>query len=135
MNKIVLKNPSFEDTPRKGGQFGEIKDWFDCGLINFPNESAPDIHPMDFWSVHKEAFEGKTYIGFVVRDNDSWESVSQELTTENGTMTPMLSGSCYKLSMAAAWSEKHMSGSRLKLKQKGDKKQTYNYTTPAVIRI
>jgi len=46
LDTIRLRNPSFEDTPRRGGDTRNvIKDWFDCGRINFPMESPPDIHP------------------------------------------------------------------------------------------
>ena len=84
---ISLRNPSFEDTPRQGGYYNtkrqaqnnNIKGWFDCGIYNFEEETAPDIHPSNFWSNTKQPSHGRTYLGMVTRDNDSWESVSQEL--------------------------------------------------------
>ncbi len=143
MSNISLKNPSFEDTPRRGGVTNagsivgkdKIKGWFDCGAIHSPRESAPDIHPGDSWGVGKEPYEGETYLGLVVRDNDTWESVSQKLASKDGTMTPMVSGNCYRLSMAVARAESYVSGSRLRMMQKGDIAQIYNYTTPTVIRV
>ncbi|MBK9742314.1 MAG: hypothetical protein IPO94_04835 [Saprospiraceae bacterium] len=48
---IRLKNPSFEDTPKRGGEAMDgISGWFDCGKINFPMESPPDIHPNGYWN-------------------------------------------------------------------------------------
>ena len=135
MKTIKLQNPSFEDTPRKGGHVKEIKGWFDCGHINFPDESAPDIHPGGYWGVDDKPYEGETYLGLVVRDNETWESVCQKLVTENGIMIPMMARNCYRLSMAVARSEKYMSGSRFAVENNRAKAQAYNYTTPVVVRI
>ena len=132
---VVMSNPSFEDIPRKGSQTKGINGWYDCGLILFPAESPPDIHPMDFWGVNTEPYEGETYLGLVVRDNETWESVSQRVSSRSGVRKPMLAGICYKLSMAVARSDKYMSGSRFANKMKRDKSQTYNYYIPVVVRV
>ncbi len=129
MDVITLSNPSFEDSPRKGGEVNGIKGWYDCGIINFPEESAPDIHPQDFWENTKQASHGKTYLGMVVRDNESWESVSQRMSS------PMKAGQCYSFSMELSRSAKYMSGSRYALENFDDKSQNYSYTTPTVVRI
>jgi hypothetical protein len=148
VDTIFLKNPSFEDAPRKGKrnslQSAEgikfvnspsgIKGWFDCGEIDFPNESAPDIHQGGYWGVEKEALDGNTYLGLVVRDNDSWESVNQVLETESGVKTPLKAGQCYSTTMAVAVSENYKSGSRLNV-GKNNNRITVNYSTPAVVRI
>ena len=130
---ISLRNPSFEDTPRKGGYYqnaiqaqrNRIKGWYDCGIINFNLETAPDIHPSDYWSNTKQPSHGNTYLGMVTRDNDSWESVSQELPS------PLKAGQCYSFSVELSKSERYISGSRLV----GDDEPKFNYTTPAVFRI
>jgi len=123
---ITLKNPSFEDSPRQGSNvIVGIKGWFDCGIINFPKESPPDIHPKDFWENTKQPDHGKTYLGMVVRDNDSYEAVSQKLTTA------MEADNCYSFSVRLSRSERYISGSTLNK----DSKKKYNYTTPAVLRI
>lgn len=122
---IKLKNGSFEDFPRAGGTGGynaPIKNWYDCGEQLFPNESAPDIHPIDFWQVTKEPVEGDTYLGLVVRDNESWESVAQRLSE------PIEAGKCYTFSIYLARSDKYVSGSRATQKLE-------NYTQPAVLQI
>ena len=127
--EILLTNPSFEDTPRKGGQVNGIKGWYDCGLINFPDESPPDIHPQDFWENTKHAIDGETYLGLVVRDNETWESVSQKLSS------PLQAGQCYRFSMHLSRSEKYLSGSRFALENNGDQRQNFSYTTPTVVRV
>jgi outer membrane protein OmpA-like peptidoglycan-associated protein len=126
---ITLSNPSFEDTPRKGGQVNGIKGWYDCGILNFPEESAPDIHPQDFWENTKQASHKETYLGMVVRDNETYESVSQRMSSS------MKAGQCYSFSMELSRSSKYLSGSRFALENNGDKSQNYSYTTPAVIRV
>ena len=127
---IKLSNPSFEDIPRQGGAPGSsgIKGWFDCGGINFPGETPPDIHPKDFWQNTKQAFEGKTYLGMVTRDNDSWESVSQRLPSS------MIAGDCYRFSIMLSKSERYMSQSR-KQTQYFNNNSIFSYTTPIVLRI
>ena len=71
---IQLINPSFEDYPRAERV---PHGWRDCG---FPGESAPDTHPSGAFDVVKYPSDGNTYLGMVVRDNDTWERVSQHLT-------------------------------------------------------
>lgn len=115
---ILLTNPSFEDMPRHS--YAPIG-WFDCG---FPGESPPDIQPdpMRQFLVRKGAQHGNTYLGMVVRDNDTWERVSQVLTA------PMQGGSCYEFSIYLARSEVYVSQSRVS-------DQRANYITPAKLRI
>ncbi len=135
MDVIKLNNPSFEDTPRKGGVLKEIEGWYDCGIDNFPEESAPDIHPGGYWGVDDKSYEGETYLGLVVRDNETWESVCQRLITGSGEIERIEEGNCYRLSMAVARSEKYLSGSRFALENARPKSQAYNYNTPVVVRI
>ncbi|MBU6168835.1 MAG: OmpA family protein [Bacteroidetes bacterium] len=113
---IQLINPSFEDMPRHSKA---PRAWSDCG---FKGESAPDIQPSGIFSVTKPAADGNTYLGLVVRDNDTWESVGQELSR------PLEKGKCYSFSIALCRSELYVSISRLS-------DQTANYTTPAKLRI
>lgn len=130
---ISIRNPSFEDNPRQGGYYNNemesqrnnIKMWFDCGILHFKDETAPDIHPSDFWENRKQPSEGQTYLGLVTRDNDSWESVSQELRST------LKADQCYSFSVDLAKSERYVSRSRLN----EDDKKDYNYTTPIVFRV
>ena len=51
LDTIRLRNPSFEDTPRRGGDTRNvIKDWFDCGRINFPMVRSKDSFLRIFYS-------------------------------------------------------------------------------------
>ena len=72
---IELVNPSFEGIPSAGANFAG---WSDCAKYVFPNESPPDIQPFPglAWSVTYEPTHGQTYLGLVVRDDDTWEFIS-----------------------------------------------------------
>lgn len=112
---VFLNNPSFEDMARHSHQpIG----WYDCG---FPNESKPDTQPGSF-DVTKPAKDGDTYLGMVVRDNDTWEMVGQRLSG------PLQSGQCYEFSIYIARSELYLSGTKEDTIPK-------NHTTPAKLRI
>jgi outer membrane protein OmpA-like peptidoglycan-associated protein len=113
---IKLDNPSFEDFP---GAAHTPQGWFDCG---FAGESAPDVQPSGTFSVNKPAFHGSTYLGMVVRDNNTWEAIGQRLKS------PLLKGVTYTFSLNAARSELYMSKSQLTGKDA-------NYITPATVRI
>ncbi len=120
---VRLRNPSFEDNPKRGGEAMEgISGWFDCGKINFPSETPPDIHPNGFWENNLPASDKRTYLGMVVRDNNTYESVSQRLDTM------LLAGKCYKFTVHLAKAAKYIS----KTRTTGEEA---NYTTPIVLRI
>ena len=112
---IRLKNPSFEDPPRAGKP---PTSWHDCG---FPGETPPDIQPGEFGAI-KPAYDGNTYLGLVVRDNDSWERVSQRLSK------PIMADQCYSFSLFLARSDIYLSASQITSKM-------VQYATPCVLRI
>ncbi|NJC25977.1 OmpA family protein [Neolewinella antarctica] len=117
-SEILLRNPSFEDMPRNSAA---PRGWTDCG---FPGESAPDVHPDPRFEfrVAKQAQHGLTYLGMVTRDNETYESVGQQLSS------PVVAGQCYELNIQMARSEIYLSRSqRTKLQS--------NYVTPAVLRV
>jgi len=119
---IKVTNPSFEGNPLEGGNFSRLPyGWMDCG---FRGETAPDVHPVrgGNFSVAKGPSHGDTYIGMVVRDNDTWEKISQKLTR------PLQRDKCYKFSIDAARSEMYFSQSRMTDKPA-------NYVTPIKLRI
>jgi len=121
--EIAIANPSFEDMPHRGTpESPGIKGWYDCGQLRFRSETPPDIHPIDAWEVTMGPSEGDTYLGMVVRDNDSWESVAQRLEL------PVEDGKCYAFNIDLARSAYYMSGSK-------KTKTLQNYTEPAVLRI
>lgn len=122
---IRLVNGSFEDVPKRGevNFWSGIKAWTDCApLNNFKGESPPDIHPNGFWQNNLPASDGKTYLGMVTRDNNTYESVSQRLSS------PLLPGNCYAITIHLARAEKYVSLSRMT-------SDTTNYSTPVVLRI
>ncbi len=116
IDTIALMNPSFEDMPRC---CHAPRGWYDCG---FPGETAPDIQPSGDFNVLKVPQEGDTYLGMVVRDNDTWEMVAQRL------IQPLEGEKCYEFSLHLSRSELYVSMSKATEKE-------VNYTTPAKIRI
>jgi len=123
--EIAINNPSFEDIPHRGtlgGADSQIKGWYDCGQLQFPTETPPDIHPINAWQVTKRPSDGDSYLGMVIRDNDTWEAVTQRLPI------PMEEGKCYAFNVDLSRSNFYISGSK--------KTQSLeNYTNPAVLRI
>ena len=116
---INLTNPSFEDNvPRVGAA---PRGWTDCG---FPGESAVDIQPdpLKEFKVVKPAQNGKTYLGMVTRDNDTYERVGQRISA------PMKAGQCYELRIQLARSELYLSRSRLTDSDE-------NYVTPIKLNV
>jgi hypothetical protein len=113
---IKLDNPSFEDFP---SAVHTPKGWFDCG---FAKETSPDTQPSGSFSCVRPSFHGKTYLGMVVRDNNTWEAVGQKLKTQ------LVKDSTYSFSLYACRSERYES----KSKTTGE---DANYTTPIIVRI
>ncbi len=97
---ITLTNPSFEDTPRSGARGGAPPlGWYDCGGAV---ETSPDVQPGSF-GVVKSASNGNTYLGLVVRDNETYESVAQRLSQ------PLEAGKCYEWNIDLCRSEEYTS--------------------------
>jgi hypothetical protein len=113
---IKLDNPSFEDFPQPAHT---PAGWYDCG---FASETPPDVQPNPQFQVSKPAKDGKTYLGMVVRDNNTWEAVGQRLKI------PLQKGQCYQFSLQLAKSELYVSKSKVTNKD-------VNYVTPAIVRI
>lgn len=120
LDTIKLTNPSFEDEPKNSVP---PEHWIDCG---FQGESPPDVHPINpasqGWYVTTKPQEGQSFMGMVVRDNDTWERASQPL---RGTIKK---GNCYRFSIYLAKSASYVSPSHIT-------RQVTNYTTPTVLRI
>lgn len=113
---IQLENPSFEDMPRHSRA---PRMWVNCG---FPDESPPDVQPDFTFLVSKAAFNGNTYLGMVTRDNDTWESVGQLLST------PLAGSTCYEFSIKLARSLSYYSTSRTTSREA-------NYIQPIKLRV
>jgi hypothetical protein len=123
IDTIRIANGSFEDEPRNGAVVAlDIRGWYDCGRKRFPKESPPDIHPGGYWQNKLPAFDGLTYLGLVVRANDSYEYVSQRLSK------PLKIGKCYNVTVALAQSPKYISLSKLTHKEE-------NFIQPSILKI
>lgn len=113
---IRLINRSFEGKRQAGIQ---PPGWVSCG---FPGETPPDTQP-DFFEVTEKPVDGDSYLGMVVRSNDTWESVGQALTI------PLEAGKCYEVSVFLARAKLYVSGTR---KSSG---VLENHITPAKFKI
>ena len=128
---IKLENPSFEDIPHAGIGTSTIKGWSDCGRMYFGSETPPDIHlGMDpsntvldpYFGVRKRSSDGFTFLGFVARDNETYEAVSQRLPKQ------IQGGKCYSFSIDLSKSAEYISPYPLSPISK-------EYTKPIVLRI
>jgi hypothetical protein len=127
---IPLKNPSFEDMPRRGTPgVPAIKDWRDCGWNQFPGESPADIHPVtdNAWGVSMPPYDGDTYLGLVVRASASWESVSQRL------YIPLRAGICYSLTAMLALSDTYLSATIATVQARTNARESFAHPIILVI--
>ena len=131
---IKLNNPSFFDRAHAGGVDSNRgpRGWQDCGAFG---ETPPDVQPdpdiafgeKGFFNVTLPAQDGPTYMGMVVRDNDTQEAVSQRLSA------PLQGGQCYEMSLYLAKSKTYLSHGRTK-DENGDNEMV-DFTKPIKIRI
>lgn len=123
---IRLVNPSFEGQPMASRTpYG----WVDCG---FKGETPPDIQPSGTFMVTRQAYSGNTYLGMVVRDNDTWERVSQRLSS------PIQAGKCYSFTIYLCRSGVYLSPDPNSSALQGRDVQQLkpkSYTQPAVLRV
>jgi len=113
---IHLKNPSFEDAPRHSKA---PRGWNSEGFLE---ESPSDIHPGGNFGVNSPARDGRTYVGMVVRDNETWECVGQRLEH------PLRAYTCYLWSVALMRSPEYISISRTT-------NLRANFNKPCVLRV
>jgi hypothetical protein len=136
--RISFQNPSFEQVdsvvktykyrdneskpPKKGAITTTLythSSWKSCG---FSGETPPDVHPTNQFGVTKLAADGRFYLGMVARDNGTWESIGQKLST------PLSPDTCYQIRLHLMNSAIYQSMSR----QTGN---TANYDRPVRLRI
>ncbi len=119
-DEIFLYNPSFEDTPK----LSQIPiGWYDC---NAPGSSPVDTHPVPYGSfeVRAAAAHGSTYVGMVVRDDNTVEAIGQKL------VEPLKKGRVYVFEIFLARSPKYTSAlSSTKIHT------SVNFNTPCKLRI
>ena len=116
---IQLQNPSFEDAP---GAAQTPMGWQDCGV---GIESPPDIHAsvnQTFFGVNHPSYHGNTYIGMVIRENNTWEAIGQKLSV------PMQGKECYVFNIFLARSGDYQSPTRLS-------KEPIAYIKPAIVTL
>lgn len=123
---IMLDNPSFNGFPKLSHT---PVGWYDCG---FPGESQVDVHPVPAseFQVDKTAYEGQSYLGMVVRENETWEAIGQRLNS------PLIGGNCYEFSIHLARSATYLSAlssKGLDIASAAPKK--INFATPIKLRI
>lgn len=88
--QVELSNPSFEGIQPQDATLPT--GWLAC-----KSGTTPDILPGP-WGVIKEPSEGETYLGLITRADNSWESITQRLSSE------LKAGKCYYLKMDLAYS-------------------------------
>lgn len=115
---VYLENPSFEANPQYASVPGG---WRNCA---FNNESPPDIHPVEggFFQVKQRPHDGDTYLGLVVRENYTAESIGQKLSTT------LNAGQCYSFSIQLCRSDMLLSPGRIS-------QELTNYNKPVMLRI
>jgi len=112
---IEFKNPSFEGKPTVGSVKVDtyLKEWIDCGHLEFPDESSFDIQP-GFFEVEIKTLEGESFVGLVTRENGSYESLCQELDVY------LIQDSIYQFSIYLAKSEEYKSITPASIKASND---------------
>lgn len=100
---VFLLNPSFEDLPRHSWT---PAGWTNCGD---PSESPPDVHPDPtfLFKVGMRPSDGNTFLGMVTRENETYESIGQQLTR------PLRGGQCYRFDLELARSRVYLSKSKV----------------------
>ncbi|MFK7946015.1 MAG: hypothetical protein AB8G11_00375 [Saprospiraceae bacterium] len=116
--EIKLSNPSFEDI---AAHSTVPKDWFNCGTNGY---SPPDIHSgfSDFFKVNHSSYHEPTYVGMIVRADNSWEAIGQVLEK------PMRRNVQYQFSIYLALAENYISLSKTNYFEE-------NFNKPVVLRI
>lgn len=71
--QIRLENPSFEGIPKDATT---PDGWDACGLY-----STPDILP-GHWGVNREPKDGKSFMGLITREDNTWEYIGQRLNSD-----------------------------------------------------
>jgi len=82
--KILLQNPSFEDTPRASAS--------PSGWGSYTPGSTPDIMP-GAWDIVVEPQDGKTCVALVTREDGTREDIGQQLPQT------LKAGTCYTFSI------------------------------------
>ena len=127
---IEIKNPSFEGEATQGGieREWELEFWWDCG---FKGQTPPDIHSSNkgFFGVSAQPKHGKTFLGLVTRENNTYECVSQNI--EN----PLQKHMTYIIQMALCRSDIYKSQLSNYRNNDNNNDKLYNLIKPIVVQI
>ncbi len=113
---IQLKNPSFE--AKEAIPATTPVDWLNLGPAG---ETPPDIQP-GWFAVDLAPQNGKTYLGLIVRENNTWELVGQRLSGF------LRKDSVYTLSVYLARSQKFMSPTKTS-------RENVKFNAPTILKI
>ncbi|HLF65754.1 MAG TPA: hypothetical protein VI603_18480 [Saprospiraceae bacterium] len=124
--EVPLVNGSFEGTPTMGTYPNGLKLTI-AGWQNwspFELKSPPDIHGAhtNYWNVQRFPFHGETYVGLVIREDETWECIAQSL------QEPLEEGGHYSILMYTCRDSMYKS----RLTPTGE---ILNFSNPAQIRI
>jgi hypothetical protein len=97
---IRLQNPSLEDRPTC---CRPPSGW---ESLDFDGYTPPDVQPGGGFKVANIPAEGRTYVSMVTRDDGTFETIYQKLST------PLLPNVCYKISVFLAKSLEYTSGTK-----------------------
>ncbi len=76
---IVLENPSLESIRRAGISNGMAPNgWLDCSMSN---QTSVDLQP-GYFEVNTPPKDGESYVGMIVRENDTYEAITQKMENE-----------------------------------------------------
>jgi len=118
-DEIFLFNPSFEGAPR----LSKVpKGWQNCNAFGL---TPVDMHPVPYndFQVTAHPAHGRSYIGMVVREDNTIEAIGQELAH------PIKAGRSYVFELFLARSPNYISGSSTNVRNK------VNYNSPCKLRI
>ncbi len=93
-------------------------DWYNCGSVQ---ATPPDIQP-GHWGVDLPAPDGNTYLGLVVRDNETAEAIGQKLRNS------LQKDNTYMLTFSIARSLQWRSTATTS-------RESISFTTPATLKI
>lgn len=114
---IRLENPSLEDTPRC---CQAPKGW---KSLDFYGNTPPDIQPGGGFKVNTPPNDGKTYVAMVTRDDGTFETIYQKLST------PLQPNQCYVFSVFLAVSREYVSGTKY------SPNELISFSSPVVLQV
>jgi hypothetical protein len=116
VTEIKWQNPSFEGKAKTG----LVPEGWESH--SFEGHTPPDTQPCNCGGVYKKAADGDTYIGLLIREDNSWEAIGQLLPIE------LIAGQTYMFNLNACRASRY-------LQLYGQDKMITNFRRPAIIRL